>query len=180
LSAEPFRLPRQNPRAKTNVLQPIPQALSLSSLVARLARSCTSSTVLREWRGERPQETAPRSPTNVRHYVLAGNRASGLDANSQFEALAQNTCKKKSGDSMSCISCHNPHYYPSADERASYYRGKCLACYGAAFGTKHQPKKVRLYGLPHAVLSEHGYRSHRGDRSPHSAPSRVVVAVKDI
>ncbi len=42
---------------------------------------------------------------------------------------------------MSCISCHNPHYYPSADERASYYRGKCLACYGAAFGTKHQPKK---------------------------------------
>jgi len=83
----------------------------------------------------------PRSPTNVRHYVLAGNRASGLDANSQFEALAQSTCKKKSGDSMSCISCHNPHYYPSADERASYYRGKCLACYGAAFGTKHQPKK---------------------------------------
>ncbi len=40
---------------------------------------------------------------------------------------------------MSCTSCHDPHDAPSATERVSYYRGKCLACHGAAFGAKHHP-----------------------------------------
>src|ERR1700719_2497945 len=78
----------------------------------------------------------------VRHYVLAGIQSSALGANSQFEALAQSKCKIKSGDSMSCISCHDPHYSPAEPERASYYRGKCLACHGAAFGLKHHPRQA--------------------------------------
>jgi hypothetical protein len=77
----------------------------------------------------------------VVHYVSTGNSA-GLGANSQFEALAQSACKKTSGDSMSCVSCHDPHLSPSAEERASYYRGKCLACHGADFGAKHHPEKA--------------------------------------
>lgn len=78
----------------------------------------------------------------VRHYVLTGNRSSGLGANSQFEALAQSACKKKSGDSMSCMSCHNPHSSPSSAERASYFRGKCLACHGVVFGAKHHTENA--------------------------------------
>lgn len=78
----------------------------------------------------------------VRHYVLVNDRSSGLGANSQFEALAQSACKKKSGDSMSCMSCHDPHKSPSAEERASFFRQKCLACHGAAFGAKHHPERL--------------------------------------
>lgn len=78
----------------------------------------------------------------VRHYVLTGNQASGLGANSQFENLAQSKCKIKSGDSMSCTSCHDPHSSPSEQERATFYRGKCLACHGAAFGQKHHPQQT--------------------------------------
>lgn len=76
----------------------------------------------------------------VRHYVLTGNEASGLGANSQFEALAQSACKKKSGDSMSCMSCHNPHESPPPEERAAYFRGKCIACHSEPFGAKHHPE----------------------------------------
>lgn len=75
----------------------------------------------------------------VRYFVLNGSQ-SGLGAVSQFEAFAQSTCKKKSGNSMSCMSCHDPHSSPTATERADYYRGKCLACHGAAFGKKHHPE----------------------------------------
>ncbi|HEY6765132.1 MAG TPA: tetratricopeptide repeat protein [Candidatus Sulfotelmatobacter sp.] len=78
----------------------------------------------------------------VRHYVLTGDQRSGLGANGQFEALAQSACKKKSGDAMSCMSCHDPHYSPSKAERASYYREKCLACHGPAFGAKHHPQQI--------------------------------------
>ena len=78
----------------------------------------------------------------VRHYVVAGTQASGLGANGQFEALAQSKCKIKSGDSMSCTSCHDPHSSPPEQARASYYRGKCLACHGVAFGLKHHPQQA--------------------------------------
>jgi hypothetical protein len=78
----------------------------------------------------------------VRHYVLTQASASSLGANGQFEALAQSKCKLKSGESMSCISCHDPHYSPAEGERVSYFRGKCLACHGAAFGLKHHPKQA--------------------------------------
>jgi tetratricopeptide (TPR) repeat protein len=73
----------------------------------------------------------------VRHFELISSQTSGVGANSQFEALSESTCKKKSGDAMSCMSCHDPHSDPPEAERASYYRGKCLACHGAAFGAKH-------------------------------------------
>jgi len=73
----------------------------------------------------------------IRYFVFADQQDSGLGAVSQFEALAQSACKKKSGDAMSCTSCHDPHREPSAAERVSYYRQKCLACHGARFGSTH-------------------------------------------
>ena len=73
----------------------------------------------------------------VRYYVLTGGSSSELGAVSQVEALAQSGCKKASGDKMSCTSCHDPHFTPSAAERVEYFRGKCLACHGASFAAKH-------------------------------------------
>lgn len=78
----------------------------------------------------------------VRHFVLNGNQSPGVGANSQFEALAQSKCKITSGDAMSCMSCHDPHSSPAPDQRASYFRGKCLECHGAAFGAKHHPENT--------------------------------------
>jgi tetratricopeptide (TPR) repeat protein len=71
------------------------------------------------------------------HYFVFADQQRSLGAVSQVEALAQSVCKKKSGAAMSCMSCHDPHYEPAAAERGSYYRQKCLACHGAAFGSRH-------------------------------------------
>ena len=62
----------------------------------------------------------------------------GLGALSQVEALAQSVCKQKSGDAMSCMSCHDPHSWPAPENKVAYYRGKCMACHGAPFGQKHE------------------------------------------
>jgi predicted CXXCH cytochrome family protein len=74
----------------------------------------------------------------IRYFVLEGSQGSSsiLGAVSQVEALAQSQCKKKSGDAMSCTSCHDPHQSPSAKDRVAFYRSKCLACH-AAFAAKH-------------------------------------------
>lgn len=76
----------------------------------------------------------------IRYYVL-NDASSRLGAVSQVEALAQSMCKRKSGDAMSCTSCHDPHYSPPVQERVAYFRGKCLACHSAEFGLNHHPEQ---------------------------------------
>ena len=89
--------------------------------------------------GRHVYEFRPGQPLSdsIRHFVSADDQRPGMGAVGQFEALAQSACKRKSGASMSCTSCHDPHYEPSPAERGSYYRGKCLACHGVKFGTTH-------------------------------------------
>jgi predicted CXXCH cytochrome family protein len=80
----------------------------------------------------------------IRYYVLADG--SRLGAVSQVEAMSESICKKKTGDAMSCTSCHDPHDSPSAGRRVSYYRDKCLACHGVVFGAKHHPTQPDCAG----------------------------------
>jgi tetratricopeptide (TPR) repeat protein len=89
------------------------------------------------------------------YFVFADDGSRSLRALSQTEALAQSVCKRKAGDAMSCTSCHDPHANPSAEEKVSYYRNKCLACHGAALGAKHHAEKpdCRQCHMP-AVASE--------------------------
>ena len=77
----------------------------------------------------------------VRYFMLTDSQASNLGAVSQVEALAESQCKKKSGDAMSCTSCHNPHQSPAPAERVAYYRTKCLACHAAPFAAKHHAEQ---------------------------------------
>ena len=78
----------------------------------------------------------------VHYFVLTGDGKEGTRAVSQFEALAQSGCKRASGDAMTCTSCHDPHSSPPAAEKVAFYRGKCLACHGEAFGTKHHAEQA--------------------------------------
>jgi tetratricopeptide (TPR) repeat protein len=73
----------------------------------------------------------------VSYFELSGAGPPDLRAFSQSEALAQSVCKKKSGDAMSCTSCHDPHSSPSLEAKVSFYRSKCLACHGDSFAAKH-------------------------------------------
>jgi len=111
----------------------------------------------------------------VRYYVIADGPAGGLGANSQFEALAQSMCKKKSGDAMSCISCHDPHRSPSPEERTAFFRTKCLACHGAAFGEKHHPSqpdctKCHMPADPSTDIAHTEVTDHRIPRRPTTGP----------
>jgi hypothetical protein len=77
----------------------------------------------------------------VRYFVLSGTVPPGLRATSQFESLAQSVCKKKSGDAMSCTSCHDSHQSVAPENRVAFYRAKCIVCHGEAFAAKHHSKQ---------------------------------------
>jgi tetratricopeptide (TPR) repeat protein len=86
---------------------------------------------------------------------------------SEVEQLSLSMCKRTSGDAMSCMSCHDPHYTPTGpQEQAAFYRKKCLACHaGATFATAHHPgnpdctschmKRTGAENIPHVAWTDH-------------------------
>ncbi len=113
----------------------------------------------------------------VRYYVLTGGGKPALRATSQFEALAESACKKKSGDAMSCTSCHDPHRAVAPEDRVAFYRGKCLACHGAVFGEKHhkeQPDCTHCH-MPAASSSDIAHTAV----TDHRIPRRPALASMD-
>jgi predicted CXXCH cytochrome family protein len=76
----------------------------------------------------------------VTHFVRLGETGPNGRATSQWEALLQSACKRKSGDRLTCTTCHDPHGSPSEAERVTYFRNRCLTCHGSpAFVSKHHP-----------------------------------------
>jgi len=107
-----------------------------------------------------------RLSDDVSYFVYTREQANTGRAVSQVEALTLSRCKRMSGNRMSCISCHDPHYTPAASERTSYYRSKCLAChsqpkYASSHYNNtpdctscHMPKSSTL-DIPHAQVTDH-------------------------
>jgi predicted CXXCH cytochrome family protein len=115
----------------------------------------------------------------VRYYVLSGDGKDSVRAVSQFEALAQSACKRATGDTMTCTTCHDPHASPSIPQRAAYYRAKCLACHGDPFAAKHHVEqqdcttchmpRVSTIDVGHTQDSDH--RILRVPAGPHQGAS---------
>ncbi|MBZ5652866.1 MAG: hypothetical protein LAO18_20550 [Acidobacteriia bacterium] len=115
----------------------------------------------------------------IRYYVLAGNQESGLGGVSQVEALTQSLCKRKSGEAMTCTSCHDPHYEPPAEERVAYYREKCLACHGTHFAAKHhavQPDCTHCHmpAIASTDVAHTQVTDHRIPRRPGASPELLA------
>ena len=111
----------------------------------------------------------------IRYYILADSKGTGLRATSQFEALSQSVCQKKSGDAMSCTSCHDPHVQVKTEERASFYRAKCLACHGKPFGARHHSDRPDCTSchMPASLSTDVAHTEvtdHRILRRPSSTP----------
>ncbi|HET9086349.1 MAG TPA: tetratricopeptide repeat protein [Acidobacteriaceae bacterium] len=80
--------------------------------------------------------------SDVVYFVRKGEMGSNLRAASEWEALLQSACRRKSGDKLTCTTCHDPHSTPSPEQGVQYYRGKCLGCHsGVGFSKQHHPEQ---------------------------------------
>src|SRR5918993_4406595 len=108
-----------------------------------------------------------------------------LGAVSHVEALALSMCKQRSGDALSCITCHDPHVQPGASEKASYYRARCLGCH-APLAKNHHPRQPDCTSchmprsasadIGHTMVTDH--RIPRLERTDRTTPSPVVRLVE--
>lgn len=107
----------------------------------------------------------------VAYYVRAGANLTARGV-SEVEQLSQSTCKRVSGDKMSCTSCHDPHYTPDAQHRTAFFRSKCLACHNQPqFAATHHPENQDCTSchMPRAVarnILHVAWTDHRILRAP--------------
>jgi hypothetical protein len=137
--------------------------------------------------GKRREDYRPgeRLSDYVSVFVVEEAATGRLGAVSHVESLAQSVCKGKSGDALSCITCHDPHLTPTAAERAGYYRAKCLGCH-VPMAEGHHPEQMdctachmprrQSADVGHTVVTDHRIpRTARNDRPLAWAPGRRLV-----
>jgi predicted CXXCH cytochrome family protein len=121
-------------------------------------------------------------------FVRAGS-PSDLRVTSHVENLAQSACKRASADKMWCGTCHDPHTAPEPQEKAAYFRGKCLSCHqtqdcraaaearranGDSCTACHMPRGAAS-DIQHVVFTDHSIR--RKPASSAAAPSSAAALV---
>ena len=120
----------------------------------------------------------------VRYFVFDAGQGAGFGAVSQVEALSQSTCRKKSGEGMSCMSCHDPHQSPTKKDRVAYYRGKCLVCHGATFGARHNINhadctECHMPAMRSSDVAHTQVTDHRISRRPQISPQVQDAAMQE-
>lgn len=121
-------------------------------------------------------------------FVYRSEAGSGGRATSQWEALLESECKKKSGDRMTCSTCHNPHASPSAGQRVMFYRQRCLQCHNdPAFVSRHHPDNLDCTAchmaraassdIAHEQVTDHFIRKHPPEELSRNVGSGTLAAV---
>jgi tetratricopeptide (TPR) repeat protein len=80
------------------------------------------------------EDYRPGLPLNqfVSYFVLPPNQVDSKRAVGQVEQMYSSRCFQESGVTVAklgCLSCHDPHNYPDANEKVTYYRQRCLTCH---------------------------------------------------
>ena len=106
------------------------------------------------------------------YFARARKSDGSARSTSQWEALLSSACKRRSGDRLTCSTCHDPHESPTAGQRIAYFRMKCLTCHGSpSFVAKHHPEQqdcasCHMPALTAANVAHEQVTDHRILRRP--------------
>ncbi len=122
------------------------------------------------------------------YFVKAWQASGGARANSQYEALLQSACKRASGDRLTCTTCHDAHGEPAPQQRAAYYRARCLQCHASpALALTHHPEQQdcaschmpqrKTADISHEQLTDHDIERKPSHPAPRTSSDPTLVAV---
>ncbi|MGH9397273.1 MAG: tetratricopeptide repeat protein [Terriglobia bacterium] len=113
-----------------------------------------------------------------------------------YELMILSECYRSSGGKMSCITCHDPHFQPSAAQAPAYYRKKCLICHTEHSCTLALAKRLEksppdncigchmpqqnLQRIAHSALTNHRIIAYPGEPFPEVAFHQTTTALPDL
>ncbi|MGH9350953.1 MAG: tetratricopeptide repeat protein [Terriglobia bacterium] len=114
----------------------------------------------------------------------------------QYAQMVLSKCYRASGGRLGCLTCHNPHFEPTAAEAPAYFRQKCLRCHTelsckvplAARRAQsppddcvscHMPRQ-NLQAISHSALTNHRIIAFQGEPFPEAAFHMTTPALPDL
>lgn len=116
-------------------------------------------------------------------FVRAPEFVDNPQSGGHVEQLHVSRCFHASNGKLGCISCHDPHALPAAEQRVAYFRSRCLACHEEK-GCALSPAVRQVQNpadscidchMPHSAtqIAHTTFTDHRIPRRPTSAvPAR--------
>jgi hypothetical protein len=113
-----------------------------------------------------------------------------------YFSMTLSKCYRSSGGQLSCITCHDPHAQPAAQDAPAYYRQKCLSCHtekscALPLGIRqrktpsddcagcHMPKRD-VHVIAHAVLTNHRIVAQAEQPYPDAAFHMTTAQMPDL
>ncbi len=144
-----------------------------------------------ERRGRQPFDYRPGLPLQQfwSVFVRRPERADGRKLG-HVEQMYLSRCFQQSNGKMGCISCHDPHVLPAPEEKAVYFRGRCLKCHeetscSLALAARRRKQKeddctachmpaVERATIAHAPLTDHRIlRRAEATKRPAAPPEKA-------
>jgi hypothetical protein len=113
-----------------------------------------------------------------------------------YSSMTLSKCYRESGGRLSCLTCHSPHFQPSAQEAPAYFRNKCLTCHAEKSCTLPLPKRLSLNPpddcggchmpkrevklIAHSSLTNHRIITRQGQPYPEAAFRQTTPALPDL
>lgn len=123
-----------------------PAKLSRQRLDSLCAECHQSSAVSVYVRGRKPRDFRPGRPlTDYRVFYQFAGGTDRMTVVGHVDQLRQSPCYEKS-DSLTCVTCHDPHMAKPLTDKTGYYRQKCLTCHtsaGCKLGQEERVKKEK-------------------------------------
>jgi hypothetical protein len=79
--------------------------------------------------GKKFEDFLPGTPLISTMAIFKTRFLMGWNMMEWSEELAQSKCFRASGGRLTCTTCHDSHYTPTAQEAPAFYRSKCLTCH---------------------------------------------------
>ncbi len=118
-------------------------------------------------RDKRPEDFRPGDDLFdfAAFFVRKGENGSGGRAVSQWEALLRSRCKQKSGDRLTCKTCHDPHGRPCARSARRLLSSEMFAMpRSRPIRAASSSPESRLHRMPHGKADFERHRPRASDR----------------
>jgi tetratricopeptide (TPR) repeat protein len=157
----------------------------LESICAECHQSGPASVYVR---GRKPGDFRPGRPlTDYRVFYQFNGANDRMTVVGHIEQLRQSACYQKS-ESLTCVTCHDPHRSDKLYDKTSFYREKCLKCHTDRACKLDQAERLKKEGnsciachmprgdteIPHIAFTHHRIGHHS------SKPAMPAEAARDL